>query len=169
MTASLSASIVGLTLLVAGVAKITDRAAFRETLMTMRVLPRPAVPATSVVLPLIEILLAGMLLLGVAVRVAAATAALLFLIFTAMIANVLMRHQRVPCACFGSGSREPLRRTALARNAALFACSLIAVDMAPSPAARLPGVLCAASLLISGALVSTYVRATAVVRRLAAP
>lgn len=169
MIASVSAGVVGLTLLVAGLAKLVNPARFRETLARMLNLPRAAGRVTSVALPVIEVGLAVMLLLGLAIRVAAAAAALLFLIFSAVIAAILLRRQQVVCACFGSASRQPVRPTALARNGLLTACSVIAAAATSPPATRLPGTLCAALLLISAALLLAYRHAISLIRQVSVP
>ncbi len=164
MVATISAGVVGLTLLVAGMSKLTNRSAFEAGLAGVSPLPASAGPLLAILVPAVELILAAMLLFGLAVQMAAAAAAALFLIFTVVVARVLLRRERVSCACFGSASPDPLGWSAVGRNGLLIAVSLAAVVIAPSPGTRVPATLCAALLLVCTVLVAAYRRSAVAAR-----
>jgi len=105
-------------LLVAAVAKLTDRAGARRSLEAFGV-PAALVPAAAVALPVAE-LLVGVALVPVTTAWAAALAATALLVsFSAAIALAIRRGVEADCHCFGRLSSEHVGRGTLARNLAL--------------------------------------------------
>ena len=119
--AVVAAVIVGAAFLLAGGAKIAAGRAWPEQARMLGA-PRVAIPFV----PWTEIVLGALLCAQVARPVMAALAALLLLVFTALLVTRMLQGQRPPCACFGSWSAKPLGWRHLARNAALLAVAVVA-------------------------------------------
>jgi uncharacterized membrane protein YphA (DoxX/SURF4 family) len=117
----LAAVVLGIVLLVAGIAKRADRRWPQDAAALGT--PDWAIP----VLPWFEMLLGAVLVSGVARPVAAALAGVVLLAFTGLLILNLARGRRPPCACFGASSRRPIGPGSLVRNVVLLALALIAV------------------------------------------
>jgi hypothetical protein len=103
---------------VAAAAKLADRKGLRGTLAGFG-LPRRAVGAGAIGLPVAELAVAALLLAGAPARAGALAALALLLLFCTAIARALARGERPDCACFGQVHSAPVGATTLARNAAL--------------------------------------------------
>jgi uncharacterized membrane protein YphA (DoxX/SURF4 family) len=107
-------------LAVAALAKIRDAGATR-TAITDFGGPAALAPILSVLVPAIELIVAG-LLLPVATAAWAAVAAFVLLgFFTVVIALNLSRGRAPACNCFGAFSRQPVGARTLVRNGVLMA------------------------------------------------
>jgi putative oxidoreductase len=110
-------------LVVAGLLKLRDPAAFATEISNFQLLPALA-PHLAVTLPAIEIL-TGLLLLGASSpwrRAAALTALALMVVFTGAVASAFTRGLDVSCGCFGSGG-APVSALTILRNLALVAAA----------------------------------------------
>ena len=76
--------------------------------------------------PLVEIVLGSMLVVGVARAVAAWAAVALLVAFTGFLVRRLRQGVRVPCACFGTLSARPVGPWSVVRNVALIAVAVVA-------------------------------------------
>ncbi|MEV5711793.1 MauE/DoxX family redox-associated membrane protein [Actinoallomurus sp. NPDC052274] len=89
---------------IAGYAKFTEPAALQKTAVAAyRILPQSMVTPVALGLPVLEMVLAAMILLGFATRVMAICVGLLFLVFIAGIISVAARGLSIDCGCFGGG------------------------------------------------------------------
>ena len=116
----LAAVVLGVVLLVAGIAKRADRGWPQDAAALGT--PAWAIP----VLPWFEMLLGAVLVSGLARPAAAALAGLVLLVFTGLLIVNLARGRRPPCACFGASSRRPIGPGSLVRNLVLLALAVIA-------------------------------------------
>ena len=120
LAGGLAAVVLGIVLLVAGIAKRADRGWPQDAAAL-------GTPAWAIrVLPWFEMLLGAVLVSGVARPVAAALAGVVLLAFTGLLILNLARGRRPPCACFGASSRRPIGPGSLVRNVVLLALALIA-------------------------------------------
>lgn len=87
----------------AGAQKLPDPAASVRAVRAYRLLPEAVVHPVAYGLPVLEIGLAALLLLGLATRLAALLSAVLLLVFVAGIASVAARGLSIDCGCFGGG------------------------------------------------------------------
>ena len=111
--------IIGSVLLIAGVRKLRNRAAFAQTLQPYRWLPERARGPFSLFLPLVEVLVAVTVLSGMQLGMAALAAAAIFLLFTlATIATFGVRGQ-ADCGCLGGAVRQVPVSLLAGRNIAL--------------------------------------------------
>ena len=117
----IAAVVVAIVLLVAGVSKLAQPAAWRAQASGMGV---PASVAAGV--PFVELAIGAALLAQVQRHVFAWLAAGLFVAFSALLALRLAQGQHPPCACFGSLSARPLGPGHLLRNAAFIAFAVAA-------------------------------------------
>jgi Methylamine utilisation protein MauE len=79
-------------------------------------------------LPFLEIALGGLLLAGLAVRLAASVSATLLILFVAAIASAWLRGLQIDCGCFGGGGTVAAGHTGygreITRDLALLAAAL---------------------------------------------
>lgn len=116
---------------VAGIAKLRDLDVAELSVKSYRLLPDGVAGVVGIVLPLVEVVLAVLLLVGFGTRIAAAIVALLLVAFIIGIASLWWRGLSVGCGCFGS--------------------SLLAADSPPSYALEIvrdTGLLVAAGWLV---------------------
>ena len=147
--------VVGGCLVLSGAAKLRISAAVDETFEALRV---PAVLNHRPVrraFPWIEILVGSAVLLapGGVWWPAMAAACLLLLLLLVLVIGVVRRLDAVSCACFGS--RQPVTRRTVARNAVLTALAVIAIATPfASPAPAVTAVVESPSLLIATVMAS---------------
>lgn len=122
---------------VAGLAKLADPGAMRETLLEFGVPPRMAV-AGAIALPLAELAVAALLLPTVTARWGAAGALVLLAAFCVAIGRALARGERPDCGCLGSVHSSPIGPNTLVRNAIL--CALAVMVLAAGAGRSLAGV-----------------------------
>jgi hypothetical protein len=116
--------------LVAAATKAVDQPGVRETLRAFRV-PRGLIPAGAVLLPVAEVVVAGLLLPESTARYGGAGALALLLIFIAAVTSVLRRGEEVECHCFGQASSKPVGRHTLVRNWSLCVAAVAAIAASP--------------------------------------
>lgn len=152
------ASIIGGTLLIAGIPKLRDRDGLLTVVKGYRLLPGPAERAVAATLPLVEVLVGTAMIVGLGGRWPAGGAALLFAAFTVGLTVNLARGRRdLDCGCFAFGAHEvPRIGWFHAVRAASFAAAAVMLTTVGSPDVtlleRLAGV--AGGLLILLAVVA---------------
>jgi uncharacterized membrane protein YphA (DoxX/SURF4 family) len=150
--------IVGGALLLAGVVKVTDPRSFAVTLMRFPI-SRTILKSYSLAgvtaraLPLMEIGVGALLIMGFASPITSLVAVGILSLFSLSIALIVARGEQVSCGCFGGGSSTPVSVNTLGRNMALVACAtvgstnssisvdaVIRGDLAPSQLAAWTGI-----------------------------
>ncbi|WP_219414600.1 MauE/DoxX family redox-associated membrane protein [Pseudonocardia nigra] len=126
--------------IVAGAAKVGDLDASVRAVRAYRLLPEPAVQVVGAALPMVEIALGVLLVVGLGVRVGAVLSALLMAAFVVGIASAWARGLRIDCGCFGSGGElaageDPAYGWELARDGALLLVALALVRWPRGPLA----------------------------------
>lgn len=99
--------VVGGVWIVAGVVKLPDPAGSVRAVRAYDLLPESIVPTVGHLLPLVEIVVGALLVLGVFVRLSAVLSALLFIAFIIGIASAWNRGLQIDCGCFGGGGFDP--------------------------------------------------------------
>ena len=95
-------------LALAGWAKVTEPAGLQKlAVASYHILPDGMVSVVGVGLPVLELTLAALLVLGFATRLAAVLSALLLIVFIAGIVSVWARGLSIDCGCFGGGGPAP--------------------------------------------------------------
>lgn len=89
--------------LVSGALKIADSIRTAVAVDAYDVLPTTAVPVVAAVLPVFELALGALLLVGVGTRAAAVVSALLLVVFLAGLGQAWARGLSIDCGCFGGG------------------------------------------------------------------
>ncbi len=117
--------VLGGLLLLAGVAKLTDRAAFRQAVAEYEVLPATLARPYAALLPWVETALGVLLLVGLGTGIAAGLAVPLFLSFALAIGVNLQRGRDFDCHCFGAVQADPIGPTALLRSLILAGGALV--------------------------------------------
>ncbi len=85
----------------------------------------------ALVLPFLEVLLGGYLVIGLFTRASAWTAALLFALFDAAIASAVVRGMTVSCGCFGPNDTTVTTWPEVARDAVLVVIAIVVALRAP--------------------------------------
>lgn len=91
--------------IVAGALKVVDLDASVRAVRAYRLLPEIVAQFVGAGLPMVEIVLGVLLVVGFGVRVAAVASAVLMTAFVIGIASVWARGLQIDCGCFGSGGR----------------------------------------------------------------
>lgn len=92
--------------IVAGALKLPDIAGSVRAVRAYDLLPEAVVPAVGTLLPLVEVVVGVLLVLGLLTRPAAAVSALLFAAFVVGIASAWARGLEIECGCFGGGGEK---------------------------------------------------------------
>ena len=146
--------VLGGVLLVAGVLKLGHTAASVQAVQAYRLLPPALADGAGVVLPILEVALGALLVLGLFVRWSAVAGGLLMVVFSAGIASAWARGLSIDCGCFGGGGAVTPGSASylpdLARDAVLALLALylvvrpstrLALDPAPPPDGTVPDAL----------------------------
>jgi uncharacterized membrane protein YphA (DoxX/SURF4 family) len=132
--------VLGGLLLLAGLTKLADRAAFRDAIRQYEILPASLEAPFAAIVPFAEITLGTMLLLGLGTTLAAALAVPLLGSFVFAIAVNLARGRDFDCHCFGSVSSDRIGWPVLIRSTLLMLFALT-VAVATSSFGSLDGAL----------------------------
>ncbi len=123
---------------VSGWPKLVDPEGTLRSVRAFRLLPEALVPAFGYALPVVELALAALLLVGLLTRPAAAVTAGLLVVFMVGIIAAWARGLSIDCGCFGSTGAAvddpvPGYVLALLRDAALLALAGLLVARPSSP------------------------------------
>jgi uncharacterized membrane protein YphA (DoxX/SURF4 family) len=122
----------------AGALKLPDPAASVRSVRAYQLLPEAVVPAAGYGLPVLEVAVGLMLVLGVHVRLAAVVSAGLLVMFMVGVGSAWARGLTIDCGCFGGGGTVAAGETRygseVARDVGLLA---VALALARWPASRL--------------------------------
>ncbi|WP_309504878.1 MULTISPECIES: MauE/DoxX family redox-associated membrane protein [Nocardioides] len=120
--------VVGGVWIVAGALKVLEPAQSVAAVRAYQILPSDLVSPVGQLLPVVEVVIGLMLVLGLLTRAAAVASAALFVVFIAGIVSVWVRGINIDCGCFGGGGANPDAASQypweIARDAALLAASL---------------------------------------------
>jgi uncharacterized membrane protein YphA (DoxX/SURF4 family) len=98
--------LVGGVWIVAGALKLPDLDASVRAVRAYQLLPEAVVPAVGHALPILEVVVGLMLVVGLLVRASAVVSAVLFLAFVIGIASAWARGLQIDCGCFGGGGYD---------------------------------------------------------------
>jgi len=138
--------LLGAVWLVAGLMKITDLDASVRAVRAYRLLPEVAAQALGAGLPMVEVLLGILLLLGAGIRAGAAISAVLLVAFLIGIGSAWARGLQIDCGCFGSGGQlaagaRPTYGWEMLRDGGLLAVALLLLRWPIGPLS-VDGMLC---------------------------
>lgn len=117
--------------IVAGASKIGHAAEFAQQIAAFRLLPQPAVAPVAIILPFLEVLLGGYLVIGLFTRIAGWVAAVLLLVFDGAIASAVLRGLSLSCGCFGPNDKAVTTWAEVARDAVFVVLAIIVALRAP--------------------------------------
>jgi uncharacterized membrane protein len=121
-------TLIGVILTATGIAKLSDLYKFIEIVRGYMLLPESAANFVGLILPMMEIIVGVNLLLGLLMPWPALVAAVLFLLFAAVVAiNILRGRHDIACGCFGAPRKNRLTWGIVLRNIAFtFAAAAVA-------------------------------------------
>lgn len=129
--------VVGGVWIAAGAVKLPDPGASVEAVRAYQALPPDLVAPVGQLLPVVEVVVGAMLVVGLLTRAAGGASAALQLVFIVGIVSVWVRGIDIDCGCFGGGGYDPNAADAykweVLRDTALLAGSLLLVRL---PATR---------------------------------
>ena len=121
--------VVGGVWIVAGALKLPDPAQSVAAVRAYELLPSSLVTPIGQLLPVVEVVIGLLLVVGLLTRAAAVASAALFVVFIAGIASAWARGLSIDCGCFGGGGFDPDATSKypweIARDAVLLAASLV--------------------------------------------
>ena len=118
--------------LVAGAAKLADQRGSRDAVAGFGV-PARAVAVSALLLPLLELAVAGALVITSSARTGAVAALVLLLAFATAIAAALRRGTTPDCHCFGQIHSSPAGPRTLVRNLLLTVPAIVVVAHGTGP------------------------------------
>lgn len=110
---------------------VSGREHTRRAIASYKLIPAPWLSWASLFFPTVEITIGLSLVVGLATRLVAISAAVLVLLIAVGVAVVLLRGERIPCGCFGRYFDQLISWKIVARNmllAAFSACLVIFGD-----------------------------------------
>lgn len=122
---------IGSVFLLAGLAKLPRRSEFEQVVRAYGILPRHFISPISRLIPLVEVALSALLLVGLGTRVVAAAVFAALAVFSAAAGFNLVRGRDLDCGCYAVGAPRSVTWGLIARNAALSAMALLVVGWAP--------------------------------------
>lgn len=123
--------VIGGIFIVAGASKIGHAELFAAQIAGFRIAPEPLIAPAALVLPFLEVLLGGYLLVGLFTRAAAWAAFVLLATFDAAIASAVVRGMSVSCGCFGPSDATVTTWAEVARDAIFVVLALFVALRAP--------------------------------------
>ncbi len=105
-------------LVTAGALKLPDPAESVRAVRAYRLLPEAVVPTVGYGLPLLEVALGLLLILGLAVRLTAAASGVLLVLFVVGVGAAWARGLQIDCGCFGGGGEVGPGETKYGREVA---------------------------------------------------
>ena len=153
----------GLTLLVSGLGKLRDLDGVVIGVLRYEIGPPRTMRRLAPLLPMAELLLAVLLLVGFAVRWAAVGASLLLAVFAMAVIVNLRRDRPIACHCYGASADERIGAVTLLRLLVLGVAGVVVAAESPVAAGVLPA---AASLADTLRLAGIAVYAAGALRML---
>jgi putative oxidoreductase len=98
--------VVGGVFIWAGVLKVVDPLGFAQSIMNYQAFPRTLAFLAALVLPWMEVIAGGLIIVGLFKRSSALLVSLMLIGFIALVALALARGIDTSCGCFGSFSRR---------------------------------------------------------------
>jgi uncharacterized membrane protein YphA (DoxX/SURF4 family) len=98
--------VVGGVWIVAGLLKLPDLPSSVRAVRAYQLLPEAIVPAVGYALPIVEVAVGILLVVGLLVRASAVVSAVLFLAFVIGISSAWARGLQIDCGCFGGGGYD---------------------------------------------------------------
>lgn len=109
--------ILGGIFLYSGLIKLRDPQGFADSVFSFLILPKLLISPVALVLPILEILIGGFLLINLRCKETLFSVIILCLVFAFALTQGLIRGLSVDCGCFGSSAPSSLKTwTSLARD-----------------------------------------------------
>lgn len=131
--------VVALVFLRSGAIKALNVADFRQAVRNYELLPPRLIGATAHGVPVIELVAAGLLLLGVELRAVSMVVAVMLVVFCVAIAINLLRGRTISCGCSGLVASDISWRHVIG-NCALAAAAVVVAVWPAEPLSVLAGV-----------------------------
>ncbi len=158
-TIAFARAFIGLLLLISGLAKLGNLHEFVQVVRNYKLLPENISGVVARLLPVVEIIVAVGLLLGILVVRFSLVAIGLFLMFGSAVAINLLRGRRdISCGCFGPKQNQLLAWSFVARNAILAGLATVISVLSPTlnTLEQLPIAEMVATTLVAGSVLACW-------------
>lgn len=137
VTGGITRAALGLLLVISGSLKLPDIKGFSRTVMAYGILPRALAKFTGRIIPFVEIILGGMLLLGLQLLLASILTLLYLAGITCVLVVALVQKKRMEnCGCFGTAFKVPLTWKKVLENLVWIALAVHQIFIAFNVTAR---------------------------------
>jgi uncharacterized membrane protein YphA (DoxX/SURF4 family) len=119
--------ILSLIFILAAIEKISNPAAFSESIANYKLFPSIMINFSAIIIPWIELITGVLLLFGISVKENAAIITVLLNIFTLAVIISLFRGLNIECGCFGTALGEKVGLRKVMENILLIICGLLLI------------------------------------------
>lgn len=158
--------LIAVLLMAAGVSKLTNRKAFVQVVRNFRLLPENLVGSVGLMIPIVEVVLSLLLILGLLQAWSLIGAASLFILFGVAVAiNIFRGRINISCGCFGRSRNQSLTWSLVLRNVVLAALAFsLAVAPITSDSTSQPTMIDTGALMLVATTVLTAWRLGGLIR-----
>lgn len=129
--------VLGVTFVLAGLAKVRDRRSLAADVEAFTGLHPLSARFVAFTLPVAELALGAMLLTSTVSTLAFGLSVAMLIVFTGAVLRNVVKGRQVSCACFGGGRDRPVGADTVMRNLALLAVGGFALTLSLTPAGPL--------------------------------
>ena len=120
-------SVIAVLLMAAGVSKLVNLQTFVQVVRDFRLLPEKLVKSVGLMIPIIEVIISLLLILGLLQPWTLITASCFFIMFGVAVAiNLFRGRSNISCGCFGRGRNHRLTWGLVLRNVLLAGLAVVA-------------------------------------------
>lgn len=113
--------------ILSGLDKINDLASFAQSIENYRILPLYSINIIAIIVPWIELVTGGLLLLGFYIKENSTLILALLLVFTAAIISAVLRDLDIDCGCSGTFDGQKVGMLKIIENTALMIVSFLSI------------------------------------------
>ena len=118
-----------LVFILSGLDKINDLSGFAQSIENYRLLPISVVNIFAIIIPWIEVVAGGLLLVGIYIRENSIIIFTLLLVFTISIASAVLRNLDIDCGCQGTFDGQKVGMLKIIENTALIIVSILSIKL----------------------------------------
>ena len=118
-----------LVFILSGLDKINDLNSFAQSIENYKLLPISMVNILAIIIPWIEVVAGGLLLVGIYIRENSIIIFTLLLVFTISIASAVLRNLDIDCGCQGTFDGQKVGMLKIIENVALIIVSVLSIKL----------------------------------------
>ena len=118
-----------LVFILSGLDKINDLSTFAQSIENYRILPVSIINIVSIIIPWVELVTGGLLLLGFYIKENSTIILTLLVIFTLSIISAVLRNLDIDCGCQGSFDGQKVGLYKIIENVALMVVAILSIKI----------------------------------------